>query len=468
MFIHYKTYPRLKRLHILNFSILIIPQTLITSLLIYQLVVNLCKMAKTKNKVRNKIVLLTIILAGESIFFLPFVLARIFRPTFLNVFEITNLELGVAFSAYGIVAMASYFFGGPLADRFAARNLMAIALWATALGGLLMALVPTSQFLIGLYAYWGFTTIFLFWAAMIRATREWGGDNFQGRAFGYLEGGRGLTAALIGTLVLVIFSWLVGGDDGANLSGERNSSFQLVILVTSLLVFLSGILVWIYLPKDKSKSITENKRPSAAKVFKVMKMPAVWMQGIIIICAYVGYKITDDYSLYANQVLGMDEIAAAGVGTAAMWMRPLFAVIAGILADRFRGANIVILSFLFMGFGSLMIYLGFFEQLTWVSLIILASTLVGVYGIRGIYFALMQESAVPLAATGTAVGIMSVVGFTPDVFMSPLMGYLLDTFPGAPGHRYVFLVLAIFATIGLLVSLIFRRYTTINKKVAQL
>ncbi len=417
-------------------------------------------MPMAKNNTRNKGLLLIIILAGESIFFLPFVLARIFRPTLLNVFEITNLELGVAFSAYGIVAMLSYFFGGPLADKFAARNLMAAALWATAFGGLLMALIPSSQFFFGLYAFWGFTTIFLFWAAMIRATREWGGDEFQGRAFGYLEGGRGLTAALIGTLVLIIFSWFAGGDNVSNLSGERNSSFQLVILVTSLIVFLSGLLVWIYLPNKKSTSITSNKLPSAAKVLEILKMPAVWMQGIIIICAYVGYKSTDDYSLYANQVLGFNEISAAGVGTAALWMRPVFAVLAGILADRLRGARIIIWCFIIMCFGSLMIYLGIFENIIPLTLILLASTVAGVYGIRGIYFALMDESAVPLAATGTAVGIMSVVGFTPDVFMSPLMGYLLDSYPGAPGHRYVFMVLAIFAAIGLAVSLTFKMYVS--------
>ena len=113
---------------------------------------------------------------------------------------------------------------------------------------------------------------------------------------------------------------------------------------------------------------------------------------------------------------------------------------------------------MFMGFGSIMIYLGLFENITWVTLIILASTLIGVYGIRGIYFALMKESAVPLAATGTAVGIMSVVGFTPDVFMSPVMGYLLDTYPGAQGHQYVFLVLAGFSIVGLFISVMFRNY----------
>ena len=191
-----------------------------------------------------------------------------------------------------------------------------------------------------------------------------------------------------------------------------------------------------------------------------MKMPAVWMQGVIIICAYVGYKSTDDYSLYANQVLGFDEVSAAGIGTAALWMRPLFAVLAGILADRLRGSKVIAWCFIMMCFSSFIIFLGIFENVISLTLILLSSTVAGVYGIRGIYFALMQESAVPLAATGTAVGIMSVVGFTPDVFMSPLMGYLLDSYPGASGHRYVFLVLAVFALIGLIISMIFRNYVS--------
>jgi len=421
-------------------------------------------MNKQKSKTRSKAALLVIILAGESIFFLPFVLARIFRPTLLNVFEISNLELGLAFSVYGIVAMISYFFGGPLADKFSARNLMALALWATALGGLIMSLVPSNNVLIALYGYWGFTTIFLFWAAMIRATREWGGDDFQGRAFGYLEGGRGLAAALIGTLVLFIFSLFLDVDSSTGLSDEHNGSFQVVILTTSFIVALSGLLVWVYLPKVNPKHFEAKKSPTAKKVLEIIKMPAIWMQGIIIICAYVGYKITDDYSLYANQVLGMDEIASAGVGTSALWLRPIFAVMAGILADRLSGARVISWSFMFMFFGGLMIYLGLFESLSWVTLIILASTLVGVYGIRGIYFALMKESAVPLKATGTAVGIMSVVGFTPDVFMSPAMGYLLDNFPGPQGHRYVFLVLTGFAIIGLVVSFFLRNHISkINK-----
>ena len=50
-------------------------------------------------------------LAGEGIFLLPFLLARIFRPTFLAVFEISNFELGSLYSIYGH-RLSFYFWWG--------------------------------------------------------------------------------------------------------------------------------------------------------------------------------------------------------------------------------------------------------------------------------------------------------------------------------------------------------------------
>ncbi|GAG23162.1 unnamed protein product, partial [marine sediment metagenome] len=94
-------------------------------------------------------------MAGEAVFFLPFVLPRVFRPTLLDVFHLTNFELGIAFSVYGVVAMLAYFPGGPLADRFSARKLMAFALLATSIGGLVMASIPSLAALKVLYGFWG-------------------------------------------------------------------------------------------------------------------------------------------------------------------------------------------------------------------------------------------------------------------------------------------------------------------------
>ena len=410
-------------------------------------------------KTHNPTALVALILAGETIFFLPFVLARVFRPTLLAVFQITNFELGTYFSVYGIVAVVSYFFGGPLADRYPARNLISAALVATGLGGLILAATPAASWLGWLYGFWGFTTVFLFWAALIRATREWGGSGFQGRAYGFLEGGRGLTAALIATFTLFVFSKNAGDGDSAAFAANRIQSFQWVVLTIVVITLISALLVWIFIPKELNKLDDDVQKHTANTVFQLLRKPAVWLNAIIIVSAYVGYKITDDYSLYANQVLGFNEVQSAGVGTGAIWLRVVFAVLAGFLADKFRATQVVSWSFLVMITGGALVFFDVFHSAVIPTLTILAATLAGIYGLRGIYFAIMQEAKIPVGATGAAVGIISVLGYTPDIFMSPLMGYLLDTFPGAQGHRYVFGLLVVFGGMGFLASARFRLVT---------
>ncbi len=152
------------------------------------------------------IYILTLIFAGEIIFALPFHVARFFRPTLLHVFEFSNTQLGDIFAAYGVTAMLSYFPGGAIADRYSARGLMTLSLFATALGGFYMATFPGELEMALLYAYWGVTTIFLFWGALIKSTREWGGILSQGKAFGILDGGRGLIAAGFAVIAVAVFS----------------------------------------------------------------------------------------------------------------------------------------------------------------------------------------------------------------------------------------------------------------------
>ena len=72
-----------------------------------------------------------------------------------------------------------------------------------------MATFPSYLVLQILFGYWGFTTVFLFWGSMIKATRLWGGSLSQGKAFGFLDGGRGLVAASISSLGVFIFSFIL-------------------------------------------------------------------------------------------------------------------------------------------------------------------------------------------------------------------------------------------------------------------
>jgi MFS family permease len=79
---------------------------------------------------------------------------------------------------------------------------------------------------------------------------------------------------------------------------------------------------------------------------------------------------------------------------------------------------------------------------------------IAIFAIRGIYFALLEEGGIPLAVTGTAAGIVSAVGFTPDIFMPLLGGVLLDTYPGIEGYRYFYMITAVICALGLCASLL--------------
>jgi len=409
-------------------------------------------------------IIVLLILAGEAVFILPFVLARVFRPTFLAAFELDNVSLGICFSTYGIVALISYLFGGVLADRFKPAKLMAVALWLTAAGGVFMATFPDYFLMKILYGYWGFTTIFLFWAAMIKATRIWGGDSSQGKAFGFLDGGRGLVGAAFGTLGVFIFSLFIDANATETSPELREEAFGYVILVSSAIVAVIGIFVFFFLKFRHEDEVVPIKETISAEDLKtVISMPVIWLLMIIILCAYVGYKTTDVFSLYAREVMLFSEVDSAKTGTFLLYMRPLVGVLVGFLADRAKASVYLIVGFLLSIAGAVIFasgVLGPHHALTFFfSIIIIA---MGVYAARVLYFAVFNEGNIPLLLMGTAVGVVSFIGYTPDIFAGPMIGYFLDEYPGEPGQQYVFWILAGFSFIGLIASLLFYRIT--NRK----
>ena len=92
--------------------------------------------------------------------------------------------------------------------------------------------------------------------------------------------------------------------------------------------------------------------------------------------------------------------------------------------------------------------------LFFLSVVIIA---VGVYAARALYFAVMQEGKIPLVLTGTAVGLISLVGYTPDIFASATFGYLLDASPGESGFQNVFWMLTAFSIVGGIAAVIYYR-----------
>jgi len=404
--------------------------------------------------------ILLLIISGELVFILPYLLSRVFRPTFLDVFNLTNTELGSLFSVYGTVALFSYIFGGSLADRYLPGKLIAISLLLTSLGGLVIATFPSLLIMQIIYGYWGFTSVFLFWSAMIKATRIWGGNKNQGQAFGFLDGGRGLVAGVMGTLAVFIYSFFIESDVQLNSIEERQNAFRYVILFSSLIVALASVLVYFFLDvKPDEKKVFNSSVYSLTAIWKVLRLESVWLLMIIILCAYFGYKVTDIYSLYSSEVMNYNEIDSANIGSLQLYLRPMACVLFGFLADRSKSSvSWIIIGFIIMLFGSALFATGMIKShlnlFFLISIVVLA---IGTYAIRALYFAAMQEGKISLSLTGTAVGVISLTGYTPDIFAGPLMGYYLDQFPGLLGHQYIFIYLLGFSVIGLICSLRFSR-----------
>jgi sugar phosphate permease len=411
-----------------------------------------------------------LVASAEAVFALPFVIARLFRPTMLEVFGITNTQLGVAFSLYGVVAMVSYFPGGPLADRFSARLMMTVALITTALGGFYFATIPAIDQLTLLFGFWGLTTVLLFWAALIRATREWGGSSSQGTAYGILDGGRGLFAALLATISVAIFAYLLPEDAASATLEQKTDALRQVIWGFTGLVLAAGVLAWVAIPGASSGADTAGgSEPEHSvdvkKIGQVLRMPVIWLNGLIIICAYANFKGSDDFALFASDVFNFDDVKAASVTTITFWVRPFAALGAGLLGDRLGSSRVILLSFAALIVGNSIVAAGLLDPgLPWMLFTAVSGVSVAVYGLRGVYFALLEEGRVPLAVTGTAVGVVSVLGYTPDIFMGPLMGHLTDTYPGAAGHQYLFGVLALFSVLGFAASAGFMAVTKNNNK----
>lgn len=387
-------------------------------------------------------------------FSLPFHVPRYFRATVLEVFGLSNAQLGDLFAAYGVTATLAYFLGGPLADRFPARKLMATSLLATGAGGLYLSTIPGPSGMAVLYGYWGVATILLFWAALIRATREWGGAIEQGRAFGLLDGGRGLVAAGLASLAVIVFGWFLPASSDLMTASARLAALKSAIDFYTAATLTAAFLCWVAIPDE------EHLRGSArARTFRgmgeVLRTRNVWAQAMVVVCAYCGYKGLDNYSLYAVQVLGMSELEAASFTAKTAFIRPIAAIAAGLIADRFNARGVIASLFIAMtiSYGVLSRIAPSPELMDILYANIFISYF-GVFGLRGVYFALLEETRIPSNRTGTAVGLISVVGFTPEIFFGPISGRILDHSPGVTGHMNYFLLLTGISAVGVVIALI--------------
>jgi len=393
--------------------------------------------------------------AGSIIYGLPY-FRYYYYDAYLAAYSLTNAQMGTLGSAFGLLGLLSYLVGGVLADKFPAKGLLIFSLVATGLGGILHIILPTYTALVIIYGLWGITSLLTFWPALMKIIRMQASDKEQGRAYGLFEGGRGVVNAVHMALATAIFGYFQSQAAAA-------LGLKWIIIFYSAAPILCGLLFFFVL--DNPQPECKTKQPDAEKksdiqslvsdIVTVMKMPAVWLACVITCTTYTFNLSYFYFTPYATNILGTSAVFAAVLTVLAQYCRPVASPFGGFMADRAGKAKVMFWGFVAMGLCTFMIMN--LPKIPYQSYVLVALCLLlyfAMYSNFGIYFSLLSEGGVPIRYAGTAIGLVSTLGYLPEILCPLFAGKLLDKYPGAQGYTIYFTGIIVVAVVGALASAI--------------
>lgn len=393
--------------------------------------------------------ILIVAAGGAIIYGLPYFRFD-YYDAYLQAYHLSNTQMGIFGSVLGVFGMISYLFGGIVADRFSTRIILTVSLIGTGLGGLFHLLPLNFTALVCLYAFWGVSSLFAFWPACVKAVRILSGSGDQGKAFGFFEGGRGVAAGLMA--ILAVAAYRIGAGRLEN----QMVGMKAVILFYSVLTILMGILAFFTVKDGKMEP---GDRLSARDILSVLKLPAVWIIGFIMFCNYVFTLSLYYFTPYATEILGATVTFAAILAAMKRWFSLFGNVGGGYVTDKVGTGNTMLVSFLVMAAGTLAILLLPKGSSSILVFTILFLVIYVFYNVNyAMTWAMMDEGAIPEKFTGTASGIISTIGYLPEIFCSLLAGVLIDRHPGPTGFRYYFGFLIVMLVLGALFVLVWKAY----------
>ncbi|WP_175863911.1 MFS transporter [Burkholderia cepacia] len=396
--------------------------------------------------------LLLLVIAAGAIYPMLY-LRQVYQPTMLQFFHIDDVQLGYLYSSLGTIFLVSYLPSGWLADRLSPRWLICFSLLATGALGLAYATGPSFDTLVLIFGGWGLTTGLTFWAAVIKRVNMIAGPDEQGRFFGLLDGGRGLVEALLATIAITLFAYVTQAHGGTDAAG-----FRLVVHLYAFFCIALGVLL--ALVKDPAgasdRAAAAQRRTGSDRQGNVLTdlktlaaIPELWLVAAIVFCGYQVFWATYSFSAYLHEGnFGLSATAAGFITTLKLWMRPIGGIGGGFLGDRVSKVSVLFWALVLAALSlvGLIAAPAHSPQAMLVALVLFIGILT--YAIRGLYWSLLDDCKVPTHCAGLAIGLISVLGYSPDVFVPLINGYVTQTFPGAHGYQLYFGYIAAIALCG--------------------
>jgi nitrate/nitrite transporter NarK len=387
-------------------------------------------------------------LAASTIYSAPY-LRQLFKTSLLDAFNITELQLGNLSSTYAIACIICYLPGGWLADRVAPRILVIIALFSSAATFAWYATIPGYSELLIIYALWGVIGVGILWAAMFKHIRLLAGGEEQGRLFGTLEGARGLFEAILLTVATFVFG----------LFATRKLGMINVIIIYT--VFSTGVGIVMLFMKGATgrQDNTAKERIRLADLIIIIKQPTVWLLCIILSAVYHLFWATVEFPSFAETGgFAMPLAAATALGAAKLWMRPFGGVLGGMLGDKIT--NVRLMMWLFVIGILCTLYLALIKttpDMAWTLWIFIFPFGLTAYAARGIFWALLYDCPIPTRVLGTAIGFISIVGYSPDAYVPQVSSHLHSTYPTSTAYQLFFAYVACALLVGFVAAWLLSR-----------
>lgn len=398
-----------------------------------------------------------VVLAAGSIYPLIYLKSN-YQETILQVFNMSNAQLNSMYTILGWVFVFGYIPSGILSDRFSAKKLLAMSLFFTGLGGLWFAQVPSYEFVMAIFAIWGFFSVFTFWSAHMKIVKLLATEKEQGTFFGVLDGGRGVVEALLASLALFIFSGILGTS--VEVIDKREALIAVIYMYSAVLI-ITSVLIWFFVQDDKKvlaldaskKEATKSPEFKFSELGNLFKNKKVYLLGFIIFMGYAVFWTVYYLSWFLEVYVGIDPVSVAGTMVVVLWMRPVGGFIGGYLGDKIGRTTVQIISL--TGAAAVLVAISVLpvtgNQGLFQPLIILLG--IFLYAIRGTYWSLLGDLNLDALILGTAIGAISFIGYLPDIILPEFNTFLWATFGDMGGFNAYFISSAILGLIG--VGLVF-------------
>lgn len=359
----------------------------------------------------------------------------------------TNTELGYLMTVLTAIAMMLYIPSGIIGDRWSARKIIIGSCLISAMCNILFALFPSFGFALFIWAMLAVSTGG-FWPCLIKAVRDSGSEDEQGRMFGTFYGAQGFVMVIIGFIDAAIYGSFEDPIKG----------FEYMLFFQAAVLILSAVLIFAFL-KDVTP-YNQNNKPEESKsafagVLTVIKSPKVWLMVTLIFCGYGCYISMGYLTPYTTNVLGASVTMGAVLGTIRVYGIRIFAgPLSGYIADKLGApSKLMIISFAAL-FG-MMVYLLNISSDTSHNVVIAITmfTSLACMMMYCVMFAGMEEVKIPASQTATAVSIISMLGFLPDAIFPPLYGYWLDKYGNIDGYVVIFCFIIGLIVVGFLATI---------------